>query len=133
MKYLLIAIILALSVTTLACDEPASKADEPAEEAAESQEEESALQTEEAQPTSLSLSITGMTCVSCAAGIEDHLREAEGVLSANIDFGARTAEIEYDPTLLDVDDLISIVEDAGPSFGASPVESDEKAAAPDES
>ena len=42
------------------------------------------------------LSITGMKCTSCVAGIESALKAVPGVKSANVNFATKTAEIDGD-------------------------------------
>lgn len=41
--------------------------------------------------------VTGMACAGCAANVERRLRQLDGVASANVNFAARTALVEYDP------------------------------------
>lgn len=43
------------------------------------------------------IAITGMECAGCAANVEKKLRQLDGVTSADVNFAARTALIEYDP------------------------------------
>lgn len=43
------------------------------------------------------IAVTGMACVRCATNVEKKLRQLDGVNSANVNFAARTALIEYDP------------------------------------
>lgn len=43
------------------------------------------------------IAITGMACAGCAANVEKKLRQLDGVTSADVNFAARTALIEYDP------------------------------------
>ena len=40
--------------------------------------------------------VIGMACAGCAANVEKRLRQLEGIASANVNFAARTALVEYD-------------------------------------
>ena len=61
------------------------------------------------------LAITGMTCASCAARVEKRLNKVEGV-TATVNFASEHAAVAFDPTRVDIDDLIGAVEAAG--YGA---------------
>ena len=98
-------------IFTMACDEAT---DEGGDEAATAQP---AAQVE-VQTQSASLSLEGMTCVSCAAAIERALGDTEGVVSAKVDFGERRADVEYDGDLLEIGDLLAVIEEEG--FEAQP-------------
>jgi len=54
-----------------------------------------------------------MHCASCASNIESALRKVSGVISANVNFAAERATIEFDPQKLETRDLISVIEKAG--------------------
>lgn len=43
------------------------------------------------------IAVIGMACAGCAANVERRLRQLDGVVSANVNFAARTALVEYDP------------------------------------
>lgn len=60
-----------------------------------------------------SLQITGMTCASCSMRIEKGLNKMEGVHEANVNLATETSSIEFDPTVVSVDDLKSKVEKLG--------------------
>lgn len=45
----------------------------------------------------LHLGIKGMGCASCVATIENALKEENGIIKAEVNFAASTAEISYDP------------------------------------
>ena len=60
------------------------------------------------------LPIVGMTCANCAATVEKTLREkVPGVISANVNFAAESAAVEFDPKVLDMKALAEAVEKAG--------------------
>lgn len=44
--------------------------------------------------------VIGMACAGCAANVEKRLRQIEGITSANVNFAARTALVEYDPKVI---------------------------------
>lgn len=59
------------------------------------------------------LAISGMHCASCAMNIEKSLKTKDGVGSAQINFGAERAVVEYDPAKVSVDDLEKVIEQLG--------------------
>jgi Cu+-exporting ATPase len=63
------------------------------------------------------LAITGMTCASCSAVIEKTLQRLPGVVSAVVNLALETAAVEFDPTVLGPDEIISAVKRAG--YGAT--------------
>ena len=44
--------------------------------------------------------VIGMACAGCAANVEKRLRQLDGIASANVNFAARTALVEYDPKVI---------------------------------
>jgi copper chaperone CopZ len=65
------------------------------------------------------LSVEGMHCGSCVALIEESLVDTAGVMSASVDLDSARAVVDYDPSLVGVDDLRSTIADAG--YSATPV------------
>ncbi len=61
----------------------------------------------------ITLAITGMTCASCSAVIEKTLSRLPGVTSAVVNLAMETASVEFDPTVVGPDELISAVKGAG--------------------
>jgi P-type Cu+ transporter len=61
------------------------------------------------------LSITGMTCASCANRIERRLNKLDGV-AATLNYATETATVEHDPGVA-IEDLVAAVEAAG--YGAA--------------
>ncbi len=57
--------------------------------------------------------VGGMTCASCATNIEKALRRVEGVTSANVNFAAESATVEYDPNAVDKKTLENTIADVG--------------------
>lgn len=43
------------------------------------------------------VAIEGMSCTSCASGIKAMLKRTPGVISAEVSFERREADVEYDP------------------------------------
>ena len=64
----------------------------------------------------LFLALTGMTCAACSARIERVLRGAEGVIQADVNLAAETAQILYDPARTKAQALRGLISDAG--FGS---------------
>lgn len=72
-------------------------------------------------PRTVLLDVEGMSCAkNCARKIQTALSENEGVVSANVDFGAKRATIQVNPdSHLNEADLIVVVRSAGAKFSAS--------------
>lgn len=60
-----------------------------------------------------SLAITGMHCASCAGLIERALKKVPGVTQANVNFAAEKAAVQYDGSLVRVNDLVAAISKAG--------------------
>ncbi|XP_021113465.1 copper-transporting ATPase 2 isoform X2 [Heterocephalus glaber] len=65
------------------------------------------------QCSSVVLSVTGMTCVSCVQSIEGMLSQREGVQQVSVSLAERTATVLYDPSIISPEDLRAAVEDMG--------------------
>ena len=59
------------------------------------------------------VSITGMTCATCATTIKKGLSKVHGVKEANISFASEKASIEYDPTKVDLSKIRDTVTQLG--------------------
>ncbi|MBI5001737.1 MAG: heavy metal translocating P-type ATPase [Euryarchaeota archaeon] len=74
----------------------------------------------------LKLYVRGMTCTSCAMGIESALKELDGVSFAGVNYTDRFVLIKYDPAKLNVDKIAAAIKEEGyetfgrPSQEASP-------------
>lgn len=67
--------------------------------------------------TTAELPITGMTCANCARTIERTLNEkVPGVVKASVNFASERAQIEYIPSLTNIDEMIEAIEKVG--YGA---------------
>jgi P-type Cu+ transporter len=61
----------------------------------------------------LTLPITGMTCANCVATVERSLKKVNGVEGANVNLSSERATVEFDPSLVGLDDLVGRVRRAG--------------------
>ena len=59
------------------------------------------------------IGIDGMTCSSCSGTVENALKTARGVKSANINLTTNTALVSYDSLLSSVKKLVEEIESAG--------------------
>lgn len=59
------------------------------------------------------LQISGMTCASCAAAVEEALMGVDGVAEARVNLGKETASVELDPSKAKLVDLERAVSDGG--------------------
>jgi Cu+-exporting ATPase len=66
-----------------------------------------------AAPERVHLDIDGMTCASCATRVEKKLSRVEGVEGSSVNYATEEATVVYDPTQIEVDDLIAAVSAAG--------------------
>jgi len=66
-----------------------------------------------AEPTRLTLPITGMHCANCAFTVERSLKKAEGVSDAAVNFASEQATVVFDPAAVKPADLVQQVQDAG--------------------
>src|SRR5206468_6716943 len=62
------------------------------------------------------LVVTGMTCASCVASVEDALRGIAGVRGADVNLATERARVEVDPSRADDGALVRAIERAG--YGA---------------
>ena len=59
------------------------------------------------------LSIDGMTCSACSNGLEKYLNKQKGIKNATVNLVMANSLIEYDETVLDINDLERFVKEAG--------------------
>ncbi len=64
-----------------------------------------AAETAPATVETTTLSVEGMTCVSCTATVEKSLTRLDGVVAARVTFDPPRAVVEFDPTKLSPEDL----------------------------
>ncbi|KAL0912279.1 hypothetical protein M5K25_018241 [Dendrobium thyrsiflorum] len=68
--------------------------------------------------------IGGMTCAACVNSVEGILRKIPGVKRAVVALATSSGEVDYDPSIISKDDIVSAVEDAG--FEAAFLQSSEQ-------
>ncbi|KAI3669077.1 hypothetical protein L6452_40298 [Arctium lappa] len=57
--------------------------------------------------------IGGMTCAACVNSVEGILRKLPGVKRAIVALSTSLGEVEYDPSIISKDEIVSAIEDAG--------------------
>lgn len=57
--------------------------------------------------------IKGMTCASCVQTIEKGTRKLEGVITSNVNLATEKMNIEYDPAIVSVSEIMKAVETVG--------------------
>jgi Cu+-exporting ATPase len=67
----------------------------------------------------VTLDITGMHCASCSSNIENALRKADGVVTANVNFASEKASVEFDDHKIDQAKVVNIIKKAGYQAEAS--------------
>ena len=81
-----------------------------------------------AAPARLELPVTGMTCMGCAATIENVLRAGvAGVVSADVNFASARATIQYLPDAVSPAEVTRVIEDAGYGVVTEAVEETDEA------
>ncbi|NMP22471.1 heavy metal translocating P-type ATPase [Sulfobacillus harzensis] len=74
----------------------------------------SVQQTDDTRHTAhIQVGISGMTCASCALRIEKGLSRYPGVADAHVNFGTEKATVTFDPTAVNLDALVSKIQDIG--------------------
>lgn len=68
------------------------------------------------------LPITGMTCANCVATVERNIKKIDGVQTANVNLSSERATVEYDASLVTVEDVIGRIDKAG--YGVASGEAD---------
>ncbi|MBF0102549.1 MAG: copper-translocating P-type ATPase [Desulfobacterales bacterium] len=61
----------------------------------------------------ISIAIHGMSCTNCAMGIERHLKEQKGIHHVAVHFANEHAEIQYDPKIITIPDIIQFIKNLG--------------------
>jgi len=56
-------------------------------------------------PVKMSIPVTGMSCTSCAAHIEKHLKNQHGILEVNVNYADASLNVEYDTEIIQQDGL----------------------------
>lgn len=63
--------------------------------------------------------VEGMTCAACSSRVERALGRVSGVEAANVNLATESASVQYDPALVQPQDLLAAVEAAGYSAGTA--------------
>ena len=61
----------------------------------------------------ITLPISGMTCVNCALNIERGVKKLEGIKQTNVNFAAEEAMVSFDPKTLQPRDIFKRIHDTG--------------------
>ncbi|RMG67302.1 MAG: hypothetical protein D6715_05150, partial [Calditrichaeota bacterium] len=61
----------------------------------------------------VTLKVSGMTCSSCALGVEGSLKATEGVLNAKVTLDPPYAVVEYDPQKVTLEELLAVTRKIG--------------------
>ena len=59
------------------------------------------------------VAIDGMQCTSCATGIKAMLKRTPGVISAEVSYERREADVEYDPSRTSPDKIAEAISNMG--------------------
>jgi len=59
------------------------------------------------------IKISGMSCQHCVQHIENALQQSRGVNKVRVDLTEEKAYIEYDPSIINVDNLLQVIKDTG--------------------
>lgn len=86
-KYIKLGILVLISLLVIGCTKPTGSA-----------VSEVKTQADLKQAT---LEIEGMTCQSCALGVEYELKQVAGVADVKVDYQTGKAVVEYDPAQVD--------------------------------
>ena len=62
------------------------------------------------------LKIEGMTCSACSTGLEKYLNKQNGIEIATVNLIMATANIEYDETTINIEQIENFIKDAGFKF-----------------
>jgi Cu+-exporting ATPase len=57
--------------------------------------------------------VTGMTCAMCVKTIETTLNKLEGVHDASVNLAQETAKVDYDPSKISNESIVTAIEKAG--------------------
>ncbi len=70
----------------------------------------------------ITLPVAGMTCANCAMNIERTVKKLNGISDAQVNFAAEQASISFDPTQLQVKDVVAKIDGSGYSVPTNKVE-----------
>lgn len=64
------------------------------------------------------LFISGMTCINCQTRIQNALKKQSGITQATVSYETGTADISYDPSMISLEQIQSLIDDLGYSASA---------------
>jgi len=70
----------------------------------------------------ITLPLSGMTCVNCAMNIERSVKKLQGVNESSVNFAAEQASVSFDPGQLTIQDLVGGIEKAGYGVPAAKID-----------
>ncbi len=70
------------------------------------------------------LKLIGMRCVGCEHAIEDALRKLPGIVHVKASFNGARLDVSFDPQLIKLSQLISVIEDRGYRVGFDVIKSE---------
>ena len=59
------------------------------------------------------IAILGMMCAGCSARVEQKLKSLEGIHSASVNLSSRTALVEFDPSIISLEQMKTVLSDIG--------------------
>lgn len=71
------------------------------------------VESSQKKPVKALIKIYGMSCVSCASGLESILKKKEGIINASINFGTEKLTLEYNDVVISIKDIIDIINQSG--------------------
>jgi len=75
--------------------------------------ENAGYEVEEVPADSITLEIGGMHCAGCSSAVEKALSKKEGILNASVNLSTEKAYIDYNSSVISVEDIKQAVEDSG--------------------
>ena len=98
---IVIALVLLIGVVSAGCESPQNAP--PASQLRNA--EEAPAQSPSGETMTAILKVEGMTCPSCAMGVEYQLKQLEGVADAKVDYAKGIAEVTFYPDSLSAEDI----------------------------
>ena len=65
------------------------------------------------QTKSVTYTIEGFTCVTCAVGLDTLLKDQKGIVQSKSSYPGRTAVIEYRPDLINEEQIKAFIQELG--------------------
>jgi Cu+-exporting ATPase len=61
----------------------------------------------------ITLPVTGMTCANCVSTVERNIKKLDGILEANVNLTTERASVDFDPSLVDQNQIVERIRRAG--------------------